>query len=307
MAQKYYAVKEGRKKGVLNSWDECKASVDGYPNAIYKAFSSYDEAYAFAFGKNKNSCDKNLSNEDPEVFAYIDGSYDDSKKMFSYAGIIFNKGKKVSFSNSSNNKDLVELRNVAGELYASMFVMDYAIKNNIKNITIYYDYAGIEMWATGKWKANLEFTQKYTRYSKEIMKDINIIFRKVKAHSGIQYNEEVDKLAKLALKQSDYSENNIMINDESISDEKEKDVFANINGSKNLSKFCVYTGKYIISTDDLLISIKSKWKEKKRNIKEIKEIKSYYDAVKNQFTVMIITEKDENIITIESSEFYGKK
>ncbi len=307
MAKKYYAVKEGRKKGVLESWDRCKASVDGFPNAIYKSFSNYNDAYVFAFGENKNSSDENLNNENPEVFAYIDGSYDDSQKRFSYAGIIFNKGKKISFSNSNNNRDLVELRNVAGELYASMFVMDYAKKNNVKNITIYYDYVGIEMWATGKWKANLEFTQKYSIYSKEIMKDINIIFKKVKAHSGIQYNEEVDKLAKLALKQCNHSENNIRINDISTSDEGERDIFVNIKSSKNFDKFCIFTGKDIISPDDLLISVKSRWKERKRKIKEIKEIKSYYNAVKNQFIVMIITEKDENIITIESSEFYGKK
>ena len=31
MAKKYYAVKNGRKRGVLYSWDECKASVDGFP------------------------------------------------------------------------------------------------------------------------------------------------------------------------------------------------------------------------------------------------------------------------------------
>ena len=175
MANKYYAVKQGRKTGVFTSWEECKQAVEGFSNAIYKSFANYDDAYNFAFEKKKN-----IKGKKDSVFAYIDGSYDDSKKAFSYAGIIFNNGKRIEFSDVNDSEELVELRNVAGELFAAMYVMNYAKKNNIKEITIYYDYAGIEMWATNKWKANLKLTRKYSTYSQEIMKDVNIIFSKVK-------------------------------------------------------------------------------------------------------------------------------
>lgn len=36
-------------------------------------------------------------------------------------------------------------------------------------------------------------------------------------------------------------------------------------------------------------------------------IKVYYDVLKSNFVIMVITETDENIIIIEGSEFNGKK
>ena len=35
MAEKYYAVKKGLKTGIFRTWDECKASVNGYSGAVY--------------------------------------------------------------------------------------------------------------------------------------------------------------------------------------------------------------------------------------------------------------------------------
>ena len=51
MAQKkVYAVKRGRTTGLFTSWDECRAQVDGFPGAVYKGFSSPQEAQAWLFG-----------------------------------------------------------------------------------------------------------------------------------------------------------------------------------------------------------------------------------------------------------------
>jgi ribonuclease HI len=41
---KYYVVLNGHKKGIFKTWDECKASVDGFAGAIYKSFESEAEA-----------------------------------------------------------------------------------------------------------------------------------------------------------------------------------------------------------------------------------------------------------------------
>ena len=43
---KFYVVWEGLRTGVFDSWTECKASIQGYPNARYKAFTNKDEAEA---------------------------------------------------------------------------------------------------------------------------------------------------------------------------------------------------------------------------------------------------------------------
>ena len=58
---------------------------------------------------------------------------------------------------------------------------------------------GIEMWATGGWKANKSLTQKYAEIMRESGSRIRITFQKIAAHTGDKYNEEADKLAKAAL------------------------------------------------------------------------------------------------------------
>lgn len=50
---KYYAVKKGLVPGVYATWDECKDNVIGYAGAVYKSFSSVEEAEAFLNDDNK--------------------------------------------------------------------------------------------------------------------------------------------------------------------------------------------------------------------------------------------------------------
>ncbi len=58
--QKYYVVWKGKRPGIYTSWAECKAVIDGYPQAQYKSFLDYSEAqkaynstYAAYKGKKK--------------------------------------------------------------------------------------------------------------------------------------------------------------------------------------------------------------------------------------------------------------
>ncbi len=202
---KFYGVKKGREIGVFTSWDECKERVDGFSKASFKSFDNYEDAYFFVFDKypeNSKGGDEDISDsEEPraEIVSYIDGSYDDSIKRFGYAGIIFHKGERIEFAYSEDTPELVGFRNVAGELKAAMYVMDYAKRKNASSLDIYYDYAGIENWAIKAWKANTELTKKYAAFAQDIMNTMDIRFIKLKAHTGNKYNEEVDKLAKKSL------------------------------------------------------------------------------------------------------------
>ena len=65
---------------------------------------------------------------------------------------------------------------------------------------MFYDYEGIEKWATGEWRAKKELNKKNMfLFIQEKRKIIDIEFIKVQAHSGVELNEEVDTLAKNAL------------------------------------------------------------------------------------------------------------
>ena len=54
----------------------------------------------------------------------------------------------------------------------------------------------IGMWATGRWNTNNPLTTNYAKRMKEARKQLRIDFHKVKAHSGITYNDRADALAK---------------------------------------------------------------------------------------------------------------
>ena len=133
------------------------------------------------------------------MIVYVDGSYDNQIKYFSSGGIMFYNGKSESFKFASNDESLISMRNVSGEIKASMFVIQKAAELKMKSVTIYFDYNGIEMWANGSWKTNNHLTKEYREFCIEMFKKLDIKFVKVESHTNIKYNELVDKLAKEAI------------------------------------------------------------------------------------------------------------
>ncbi len=207
---KYYAVYKGKSgiPKILTSWDECKAEVIGCKGAIYKSFKTKAEADEYlkinCEGKvqvKKKSSSEDVSHTDIEGLSiYVDGSFSLEKGNFSYGLIAIDNGKEVyETCGIGEDEDAVALRNVAGEVLGSLKAVEYALNNNYKEVTIFYDYQGIECWALGTWKRNKHLTQEYHKIMQEYMNRIKINFVKVKGHSGNKYNDIVDKLAKKAL------------------------------------------------------------------------------------------------------------
>lgn len=52
---KFYAVKEGRKPGIYNTWAECEEQVKGYAGADYKKFNNEEDARLFVYGVCNNT------------------------------------------------------------------------------------------------------------------------------------------------------------------------------------------------------------------------------------------------------------
>lgn len=202
--KKVYAVKKGRNTGIFYAWDECKANVDGYPGAEYKSFYSEDEATKYLMDETdtmNNEMDI-VEGSPNQVVAYVDGSYDEKIGRYAFGCIIITpNGDIIKESGNGDNPESLAIRNVAGEMLGAMFVVKWCEKNGYSSIDIRYDYSGIEMWATGSWKAKNVLTQKYAEFMQESAKKIKITYTKIEAHSGNYYNEEVDKLAKEALKE----------------------------------------------------------------------------------------------------------
>ena len=190
---KYYAVKKGYKPGIYTSWDECKKQVEKFSGAVYKSFTSLEDAKNFIKLEEEKIVDYGL-------IAYVDGSYNIKTKEYGF-GCILIEGQKVikELSGKGDKEALVSMRNVAGEILGSLAAMKFALENGYPGVCIYYDYEGIEKWANGLWRANKIGTQNYQKLVNEYRKKINISFIKVLAHSGDFFNERADKLAKKAV------------------------------------------------------------------------------------------------------------
>lgn len=198
MAKFYYAVKTGRTPGIYESWAECEAEVKGFKGAKYKKFTTIEEAQDF-IEEEGDFLRPDSELKDNEMIAYVDGSFCLETRTYSYGVVILTNKGKETFSGRSDNDELAQMRNVAGELNGAMFAMDYAIKSGKQILYLYYDYRGIEDWAKGNWKTNKEGTIEYKKYYDLIKNKLQVVFIKVRAHSGVEYNEEADKLAKDAI------------------------------------------------------------------------------------------------------------
>lgn len=196
--KKLYAVRKGRITGVFDTWEACREAVDGYPGAQYKSFSTKKEAEGYVAGT------EDIRPEPGQIVAYVDGSFDAKKSVYAFGCVLLtSEGEIIRESGNGNNPESAALRNVTGEMLGSMYAVKWCEVNGYGAVEICYDYTGIEMWATGAWKAKNDLTQKYAAFMKEHRKKMQITFRKIAAHTGNQYNEEADKLAKKALTEGD--------------------------------------------------------------------------------------------------------
>ena len=222
--------------GIYTTWADCEAQVKGYSGAQYKSFPTKEEAEDFvrhqtvSVNQSSNtSCVEeekagislqeyfshssppqnkqrkivdiqSILNQDTcDLRAFIDGSFDKKLGMVGSGGVMLIGEEEVDFSFSTTDPQYVEYWNVSGELLAALHVVKYAIDHQYTSCSLYYDYMGIEMWATGRWKTNNPLTTNYAKIMKEWASQIRIDFHKVKAHSGIHYNDRADALARKAI------------------------------------------------------------------------------------------------------------
>ena len=197
MAKKYYAVRVGKTPGIYLTWDDCKAVTSGYPGAVYKSFTNLEEAESFVAGEALKA--DATTGQAKEPYAFVDGSYNKATKVYGYGGFLMANGEKYVLQGSGKEPELVEMNNVAGEIAGAMAAVSKAMELGLKELYIYYDYMGIEMWATGGWKRNKAGTIAYYEYMQSVKEKIAVRFVKVKGHSGIEGNEEADCLAKQAV------------------------------------------------------------------------------------------------------------
>lgn len=239
----YPAIIDGELIGIFKTWDECKPRVTNIKGKQihYAGFVTFDETLKFIVEKTRVSADQlkamlnriSVPFKDSDIQSvfqgiperkseqinypenclhiYVDGSYDQNTKRYSYGLYAVKNGKKVYEENGvGTDEEAASMRQVAGELLGVEKAIDYAISQDELEVVIFYDYAGIELWtknkAEGGWEARNKFTQQYQRNITNYKKQIDIYFVKVKSHVPKHKrnfhndcNENADQLAKQAL------------------------------------------------------------------------------------------------------------
>ena len=193
----WYAVRAGRKPGLYRTWEECRKQVIGFGGAAYKGFYTEEEARAFLAPAEASPA----AHADGEgMTVYVDGSFMPFlPDRYGYGVVFLHEGKVETASHFVIDRDSARMRNVAGEVKGAMYAMETCRKRGISHMDLYYDYAGIEKWCTGEWKANLPGTKALKTYYDSVKGELSVSFHKVKSHTGVRYNEMADRLAKGAL------------------------------------------------------------------------------------------------------------
>lgn len=156
---KTYVVWEGRHPGIYSSWEDCKAEVENFPNARYKAFSSRTEAIMAYRESDREasevlrSISRHLKEEsagymsnpeiNPESIAVDAGCSGNPGKM-EYRGVYLRTGKEVfhqgPFEHGTNN---------IGEFLAIVHALAL-LKKNGSNMAVYSDSAVAQKWVRDK-------------------------------------------------------------------------------------------------------------------------------------------------------------
>ena len=139
MATKYYAVRNGRSTGVFSTWAECQKQVTGFPGAVFKSFTTIEEAEAFV--KSDVSTQAPVIEKEPDTLvAYVDGSYNVVDGSFSYGMVLIHGAIEQSFCQRFEDEELAAMRNVAGEIKGAEAAMRYAVTHGFSKLYIYHDY-----------------------------------------------------------------------------------------------------------------------------------------------------------------------
>lgn len=115
---KYYAVKVGRKPGIYTTWNDCQKQVNKYPKAVFKSFTTLEEAEKFAnykgITKTKNNKDKKAQHKSIKICSICEKPHKAktqcclscSRKLHDIKPIVepFSKQKKVSITKVINIK-----------------------------------------------------------------------------------------------------------------------------------------------------------------------------------------------------------
>ena len=197
--KKYYAIRtrDGENVNIIiDNWTDCSEYVNGH-SVVYKSFTTLEDAQEYLGVYKKEEKLEDLVVDSSKDLIYVDGSY--LNDMIGW-GWVHVRDNKVIAKNCGGIKPtrVMTGRNIVGELKATQNACAYAIANGIKEVTIVNDYQGISSFIDGSWTPKERASVDYKTFmDNKILPRLQVNFCKVKGHSGQEYNDIADEMAKL--------------------------------------------------------------------------------------------------------------
>lgn len=187
---KYYAIKTPQFEKIVTNWDECLALTKGVKGVLFKSFKSQNEAENWLKGVGEEA--------DTSLQIYVDGSFS-SDFPYSGWGLVVVENNQELYRLGGVTPYPAQSRNIDGELFAAIKALEWLNKEQRVG-TICHDYEGIARFAKGEWKAKSAVAIEYIKKARPLLGQNK--FKKVEAHTGLQWNEVVDQIAKEAILQA---------------------------------------------------------------------------------------------------------
>jgi len=138
----YYVVRKGHNIGIFKTWGECKKSVEGYKNPIFRKFPTFEEAKDFLKnGKKKNNI---IENSDKPV---KNNKIENSDKIIKLSNNKLKQSQTNEKSNENSNvktneniisdEEIIKLKQSISTLKSSNYSDD--LNYNVKNWTLIDD------------------------------------------------------------------------------------------------------------------------------------------------------------------------
>lgn len=154
--QKFYIVWKGRKPGIYDTWDECRAQVLGFKDAVYKSFPTRKEAEDAYTAKDQSyvagrSSESDLTKVQRRAHSSpvwdsicVDAACDTTTGLMEYKGIYLKTGK-VLFLQGPYKKGT----NNIGEFLAIVHALSYCARHKL-TVPIYSDSNTALVWVMNK-------------------------------------------------------------------------------------------------------------------------------------------------------------
>lgn len=190
--KKWYAVKVGRNPGVYETWTGCKEQTFRFPKAVFKSFTSREQAQQFVDAGGAFSHQEDTAHVPPDCVVYTDGSAERAGAAAAAVWFGPNNGRNIAAEVPGKPT------NQRAEAYAIYLALEHSRLVpgvlEIRSDSMYSICSALQLHTVAANRDIFEIV--WDQMAKRRARGDDVQFVHVPAHTGIVGNEAADRMAK---------------------------------------------------------------------------------------------------------------